>query len=57
MKIEFFAKIITEDKEYRAVNNEMKYDGKSIEEETAEQGHPLPMKFRKLFEESGIKKI
>jgi len=57
VKIEFYAKITTEEKDYRAVENGLKYEGKSVAEKSAEQGHPLPMKFRKIFEEAGLKII
>ncbi len=56
VSIEFFAKIMKEEKEYTGIGAEQKYTGKNREEETAEQGHPLPMKFRKLFEAAGMKR-
>ena len=57
VKIEFYAKLMTVEKNYELDTNGKMHDSKNRKEETLEQGHPLAMKFRKLLEEIGMKRI
>jgi len=57
VKIEFYAKLMSVEKNYQPdINGKMRED-KNRKEESVEQGHPLAMKFRRLLEEIGMKRI